>query len=75
VTTPVLGDALNDRGDICDASASHADGHAASGTNLLRKPAPLELMSRFGADVPQTAIREALADEKKALRQHQAGSS
>ena len=74
VVAPVLHDALDDVGDVGDAAAADADGHAGAGLKPRGEAAVLELAARLGTDIGQAEVGEILADEEQAGRKHQASS-
>jgi hypothetical protein len=70
VAAPVLNDALDDRGDVGDATAPDANRDTGAGLKPGREAALFELAARLGPDVGQPEIREVLTDQEQAGRKH-----
>ena len=71
MSVPILHRAVDDGGDVGDATAADADGQACTWTKPRREAAVVELVPCLSRDVAKAAVRKILADEKEARRKHQ----
>ena len=70
VVLPVTHDAVNDRGNVGDASAADADRDAGAGLEPRREAAVLELPARLSPDIRKAEIGKILADEEQPRGKH-----